>query len=206
MTLKHQSRARRKMRCVIRQSTRSVLTPDIPLLFLTDPQRTPDILSIAARLPAGTGVVYRHFGASDRRDMAHALARVCRRKGLAFLIAADPKLALSVGAHGVHWPEAQLARAGRYRGAFAYQTASAHSRTAIWQADNAGIDAALVSAVFPSRSPSAGPAMGAIRFRNLARHSPLPLYALGGVNSLTGPRIAAYAGLAGIEGIANAFL
>jgi thiamine-phosphate pyrophosphorylase len=62
-------------------------------------------------------------------------------------------------------------------------TSAAHSRAAIARARRLGIDAVIVSTVFPSRSPTAGPAMGALRFRQLSREAPLPVYALGGVDA-----------------------
>ena len=47
--------------------------------------------------------------------------------------------------------------------------------------------------------------MGAARFRQLAQTSPLPVYALGGVNADTAGRVAGFAGLAAIEGVLEAF-
>lgn len=205
MALKHQARASRKMLSAIRQAQRGEYAHDLPLLFLTDPQRTPDILGTVARLPESSGVIFRHFGAAKRVEMAFALTELCYSRGLLCLIAADPELAVQTGAHGVHWPEARLNEACRYRGAFAYQTASAHSRQAIWRAAKAGIDAALVSAVFPSNSPSAGAPLGAARFRILAQKSPLPLYALGGVGPDTAGCVASFGGIAAIEGVLQSF-
>jgi thiamine-phosphate pyrophosphorylase len=205
MALKHQPRARRKMLSAMRQVERSDFTPDVPLLFLTDPKRTPDILATVSRFPEGSGVIYRHFGLPERFEMAHDLVNLCRSRNSICLIGADPELALSVSAHGVHWPEAKLSEARHYRGAFTYQTASAHSRRAIWRAHLAGMDAALVSAVFPSKSLSAGKPMGPSKFRTLAQNSPLPIYALGGMDANNAARVAAHAGIAAIEGVLMSF-
>lgn len=156
---------------------------------------------MAAKLPIGSGILYRHYGADDRFDVAVTLAGIARRRGLKLLIAADPRLAAEVGAHGVHWPEARLHDALKWHGRFQVQTASAHSRKAITRAEQSGVNAALVSTVFPSNSPSAGPAMGAASFIELCRQSPLPLYALGGVNSGNAVSVAGFGGLAAIEGL-----
>ncbi|HEY2177706.1 MAG TPA: thiamine phosphate synthase, partial [Caulobacteraceae bacterium] len=51
-----------------------------PLLFFTDPSRTPDPAGIAERLPRGAGVVYRAFGAPDALAVGRRLAAVCRRR------------------------------------------------------------------------------------------------------------------------------
>ncbi|HKR90555.1 MAG TPA: thiamine phosphate synthase, partial [Phenylobacterium sp.] len=81
-------------------------------------------------------------------------------------------------------------------------TAAAHSPAAVRRAKAAGADAAVVSAVFASRSPSAGPPIGALRLANLVRAAGLPVYALGGVNDRTAARLRSVglAGLAAVEG------
>src|SRR5262249_39848638 len=75
------------------------------LFFVTDEARCPEPFSVARGLPRGTGIILRHYGAADRANLAARLARLARARGLILLIAADPKLARQVRAHGVHWPE-----------------------------------------------------------------------------------------------------
>src|SRR5690349_16348011 len=77
--------------------------------FMTDPRRTPHLERTIAALPRGWGVIYRHFGAADRLAVATRLACLCKGR-LVFLVAADPELARTVRADGVHWPEAKLRR------------------------------------------------------------------------------------------------
>jgi thiamine-phosphate pyrophosphorylase len=148
--------------------------------FLTDQDRTKNLLAVLPRLPRGWGVIYRHFGASNRYAVGREIARACRKRGLILLISADPALAQHIRADGVHWPQARL-RGVRQRGPNFIETASAHSRAALARAKAMGVDAAILSAVFPSRSKSAGKPMGALRFREIARNAALPVYALGGV-------------------------
>src|SRR5262245_11638247 len=81
-----------------------------PLLFFTDPERTPDLAAIIARLPYGSAVVYRHFGAADRAAVARTLRLQTKRRGLKLLIGADESLAQRVGADGVHLPERLAAK------------------------------------------------------------------------------------------------
>ena len=201
MGLKHQAASARKWRAAIRQVKRHFPADLPPMFFLTDPVRVPDPVSVAERLPVGAGIIYRHFGADDRTRVAMHLSDICRRRGLNLLIAADPGLAKRVGACGVHWPEARLRGARKWRGHFEIQTASAHSRRAIERAAQAGMDAALVSTVFASNSSSANALMGAIGFRRLSLQTRLPLYGLGGINANTASRIAISGGLAAIEGL-----
>lgn len=176
--------------------------PPIPALyFFTDPARTPDPIAVAARLPRGAAIVYRHFGAADRTAAARALRAVARRRGLVLLIGADPSLAARVGADGVHLPERMAARAGalKRRRPGWIVTAAAHDGRALRRAADA--DAAVLSPVFPSRSGSAGRPLGALRAARLATLARGPVIALGGVNAKTARALkrGVFAGLAGIE-------
>lgn len=171
--------------------------------FLTDPGRVSDPVAVARRLPRGWGVIYRHFGAKDRFIIGEGLARVCRRRGLVLLVSADPALAAHIRADGVHWPEARL-RGVRNHRPCTIETASAHSRAALARARSLGFDAVFLSRVFPSRSTSDGKAMGALRFRQIARTAPLPVYALGGVNDRNAARATPYsAGWAAIDAVVS---
>lgn len=177
------------------------------LLFVTDPARTPDPGPIAARLPAGAGVVYRPFGAPDALSRAQALRSIATRHGLVLLIGGDAALAAACDADGVHLPERAIADAPGLQAAHPAWiiTAAAHSLAAARRAGAAGCDAVLVSPVFASRSPSAGPAMGVEAFTALVRAAPLPVYALGGVNARTAAQLTGSGaqGLAMVEGLAG---
>ena len=174
-----------------------------PLLLFTDPQRTPDPLAAARRLPRGAGVVYRGFGAADAEAVARRLKAVAAQRGLVLLIGQDAALARRIGAHGVHLPERLGHRAGPLKRANPgwIVTAAAHSLSA---ARIAGPDAVVISAVFPSGSASAGAPWGAVRLAALVRAAGRPAYALGGVNKKTARRLldAGLIGLAAVEGLA----
>jgi thiamine-phosphate pyrophosphorylase len=171
-----------------------------PAFFLTDPARTPEPEAIVAGLPAGWGVIYRHFGAPDREAVARRLLKICRARKLVFLIGADAALAAKIGADGVHWPGRMAGEARKWRRRFRLQTMSGHSGDRSLHSVSLPIKAVLFSTVFASRSASAGAAMGAPRFRSLAASLPFPAYALGGVNPDNGLSIAKSAGLAAIDG------
>ena len=178
------------------------------LLFVTDPARTPDPEGVAERLPAGSGVLYRHFGAVDAAECAGRLREITRRRGLILLIGADVALAGDIDADGVHLPEGAVADAVTLRQARPawLLTAAAHSLEAAQRAARAGCDATLVSPVFPSHSPSAGPAMGVEAFTALVQAVAVPVYALGGVNTRTAPQLSGSGaqGLAMVEGLLGA--
>lgn len=177
-----------------------------PLWFVTDPDRTPEPWRAAQRLPRGAGVIFRGFGRPEAPDAAARLAEVAGRRGLTLLIGADATLADAVGAAGVHLPERMLGEAAAIRAdrPQAVLTGAAHSAEALDRAAEAGLDAAFVSPVFASRSPSAGAPLGVEAFTRLVREARLPVFALGGVTTATvaALRDTGAAGVAAVEGLA----
>jgi thiamine-phosphate pyrophosphorylase len=175
-----------------------------PLWFMTDRARVADPVAAARRLPPGAGVILRDIGMPGRAALAAALAAACRRRRLVFLIAADERLAMAVGADGVHLPERLAARAGRlkarHRGWLV--TAAAHGAAALRRA--AAADAAFLSPVFPTRSHPGAPHLGPVRFAALTRAATLPVYALGGLDARSAMRLrpARVAGVAAIGAVA----
>jgi thiamine-phosphate pyrophosphorylase len=181
--------------------------PKLPALFLvTDPDRTPDPCGAARRLPRGCGVIFRAFGASDAIAAGLRLRRIAAERRLVLLVGADPALALAIGADGVHLPERLAFRAGPISRAHPrwIVTAAAHGLRAVLAAQKAGAHAVLLSPALPSRSRSAGRPLGPVRFSALVRSSARPVFALGGVNYKTAPRLlgSGAAGFAAVEALA----
>lgn len=180
--------------------------PGLPALFLvTDPRRTPDPAGLADRLPSGAGVIYRTFGDPEALATGRRLMAIARRRGLMVLIGADAALAAKLGADGVHLPERRLGAAPRLRARFPSWiiTGAAHNEAALRRAARLSLDAALLSPVFESRSPSAGTPLGPVRFAQMVRSARLPVLALGGMNSVTASRLLASQafGVAAIDGL-----
>lgn len=150
----------------------------------------------------------RTFGAAEAVRLGPDLARQARRRGVRLIVGADAALARALGADGVHLPE----RMSRRRGWIAalrrrfLVTAAVHGEAAIRAAQRSEIDALVLSAVFPSQSPSAGRPIGPRRFAALARLATPPVIALGGVNSRTVRRLrgSGAAGVACVSGIKEA--
>ena len=172
-----------------------------PMWFFTDPVRTPDPVRLSARLPPGSGVVYRGFGRPEARDEAFRLVEIARERDLCLLIGLDAELAETVGADGVHLPERRLSDARQLRRARPSWliTGAVHDLRALRAADNAGCEAVFISAVFPSNSASAGRPMGPLRLAALARRTSLPVFALGGVDSRSARRLIGASGVAAID-------
>jgi thiamine-phosphate pyrophosphorylase len=176
----------------------------LPLLvFLTDPERTPDPEAVAERLPRGSAVVFRAFGKAGAVEAGRRLGAVTRRRGLRLLAGADPALALAIGADGVHLPERLSHRAAALRRARPdwLVTAAAHGTPAVLKAARAGAHAVLLSPVFESRSPSAGRPLTPLRFAAMTRQAPVAVYALGGVDGRTALKLigSGAVGVAAIE-------
>ena len=179
-----------------------------PLLFFTDPERTPRPWETAARLPAGSGVVFRAFGAADARETGLRLREATRRRDGLLLVGLDAELAEALEADGVHLPERALDRAAELAAARPDWriTGAVHSAAALVRAG--GLDAAVLSPVFAAGGASAvRPALGVQAFGEMARGSATPLYALGGLDAGNARGLigSGACGLAGVSAIRAAF-
>jgi thiamine-phosphate pyrophosphorylase len=143
-------------------------------------------------------VVFRHFGAADKRIVARRLQRFCVRRRLTLLIGADPALATMIGAAGVHLPERMAADAAALKAARPEWIVSVASHSALPPIARA--DAFILSPVYPSRSMSAGKPLGLATAARIARASITPMIALGGIKPAH-MRELANAGFAGVAGI-----
>jgi thiamine-phosphate pyrophosphorylase len=174
------------------------------LLLFSDEARLPDPLAALDRLPRGAGIVFRHYGALARSALARALARRGRAFGIRVLVAGDARLAFAVRADGLHLPEAALgaplAVGPRARRKSVIVTMAAHSLRAVFRASRLGADAAVLGPVFPTASHPGAVPIGPLRFARFCRKSPIPVYAIGGINPKTAPRLKD-SGAAGIAGI-----
>lgn len=174
---------------------------------MSDPDRLPDIELAARRLPRGAALIYRHFGAPEREDVAGILRQICFEKQLQFLVGQDVSLAVSVGADGVHLPERDLKTAAELRRRYPdwIISAATHSLEALRAASVTSLDAAIVSPVFESQSPSAGASLTIETFSTWVRQVELPVFALGGIDHVNAHLLkgSGGAGLAGISGFAR---
>jgi thiamine-phosphate pyrophosphorylase len=171
----------------------------LPRLWLISDARNDAGLEHAlAKLPRGSGFIYRHYHlpGAERLARFRVLRRAARARGHVVILADSALTAREWGADGIYG--APLSFYPRRRGLI--HLATAHNRAEIGLAARLGADAVLLSPVFPTRSHPGGAVLGAVRFRLLARQSPLPVIALGGMTphrarSLGWPRWAAIDGL-----------
>lgn len=179
-----------------------------PLLAFTDPARTPRPWEIAQRLPAGAGLVYRHFGDPEAETVARRLRDLTQARQVTLLIGLDADLADRVGADGVHLPERALSAAYALSGRRPdwLLTGAVHDPGRL----EAGryLHALVLSPVFPTSGPSADrPALGVEALTEFANAQPTPVYALGGIDEASvGPLAESGAcGIAGVGAFARAF-
>jgi thiamine-phosphate pyrophosphorylase len=163
----------------------------LPRLWLITDERQGDSLFAAiARLPAGAGIVFRHYSLAEvaRRDL---FDRVKAAAPGPVLLAGAAAQARAWGADGSHGP-------GPGRG---LRSASVHSLAEIRVAESHGAALLFLSPAFATAShPQARP-LGLARFAWLARRTRLPVIALGGMNEARGKRLASFGayGWAGID-------
>ena len=167
-------------------------------LLTTDAKRKPDPAADAGGLRPGDGVVFRHYDAPCRLDLARTLARLARIRRLTLLVAADWRMAATVRADGIHLPEG-LMRSGRIAPALGWArranrlvTAACHDRLAVGCAHRLGVTALLISPVFATASHPGGRSLGLIGFSRLCRAALLPVYGLGGVRRSIAKRTGAH--------------
>jgi thiamine-phosphate pyrophosphorylase len=183
-------------------------SPLPPLLFFTDPVRTPRPWETAVRLPRDAGVVYRHFGAADARETCRRLREATRERGVRLLVGLDEALAAAEEADGVHLPERALDQADRLRREHPDWLLTGAVHGVRNPQDLRRLDAVVVSPVFPAGGASgARPPLGLVRFSVLASTLGRPVYALGGVSASNAPDLlgSGASGLAGVEAIQAAF-
>lgn len=144
---------------------------DLPRCWLmTDPRMGDDLWEALAALPAGSGVILRHYEwpPAARQKLFAKLRRIARRRGLVLVVAG--RKPLGHGAAGSH---------GRHRGA---RTAPVHNRREAIAAVRAGAELLFVSPVHPTRSHPGTRALGAVGLGLMIRGLAVPVIALGGMD------------------------
>ncbi len=198
------------MRAAVRQTCAHLGGESLPrLIFVTDSQRTPDPVATILRLPPGSAVIFRHHELvlQSRLALARILRAATTARRVKLLIADDMRMALDVGADGVHFSERALQRAGTRLRKLPHWlvTAAAHSIPALRRATQAGVTAALLSPVFATLShPGAAP-LGSLRFAAWVRSSSIPVYGLGGIAEHNARRLrgSGATGIAAIDGLTS---
>lgn len=174
-----------------RQTNKRAPVPCI--ILLSDVRNDAALERALARLPRGSALVFRHYHlpAVARRQRFDRLKRIARAHGIPVIGARVPR---GWGADGVYGSPREVA------GCRGLRLATAHSLAEIGAAVRARADAVLLSPVFPTRSHPGGAVLGPVRFSGMARQSPIPVIALGGMTARRAARLRVH-GWAAIDGL-----
>ena len=154
----------------------------LPRLWLmTDERQGDGLFRAIGRLPEGAGIVFRHYSLAEvaRRDLFERVRAAA--PGLV-LLAGPADQARAWGADGSH---------GRGPGA-GLRSAPVHDWIGIRAAERAGADLLFLSPVYATASHPGTRTLGLARFAWLARRTPLPVIALGGMNPARGRRLGSF--------------
>jgi thiamine-phosphate pyrophosphorylase len=160
----------------LRHPTRLLALPR--LWMMTDERQGDGLWPALARLPRGSGVIFRHHSlpAKERSELFDDVRRVARRNGLVLFVAGTT----AWKADGLHH---------RRPGPPRFGTAAAHDIAEIRAAERSGATAVLMSPVFATRSHPGAPVLGPLRFAAMMRATRLPVIALGGIDRRRGDRL-----------------
>src|SRR5690606_22822878 len=127
----------------------------LPKLWLfSDERAQAGLAELAALLPPGSGIIFRHDGLAPARRwrLFRRLMRIARARGLVVLLAGPPDMAWCWGAGGVHLRQRAAHLATRARRLGLRVTMPVHDVREARRARQAGADAVFVSPLHPTRS------------------------------------------------------
>lgn len=175
----------------------------LPTLWLFTDERVADsdLLHAAAALPRGAGIVFRHYRTDQhaRRALFHAMRAIARRNHLVLLLAGNERQARQWGADGVH--QRPGGRGAPSPKPHWLRSMPVHGARELMRAKYANL--LFLSPVFPTRSHPGQPALGPLRFGQIARRTAVPVVALGGMTHRRYTRLVALGarGWAAIDGL-----
>ena len=143
---------------------------------MTDPRLDDQLLAAIQRLPAGSGIIFRHYhlSAGERRALFARVRRICVRRGHILLLAGDASDVRAWHADGMHGR-------GHCRLPILH-SAPVHNAREIAEAKRLRADILFLSPLRATRSHPGARPLGPIRFSRLARLChPAKVIALGGM-------------------------
>jgi thiamine-phosphate pyrophosphorylase len=149
----------------------------LPRIWLMTDERIIDLFGAIARLPRGSGILFRHHSLDQttRRalfDRVRMLARRCRH---VIILADTPRIAKAWGADGAHHRSALTSQGLR--------TVAVHNPAERMTATRTRADLMFVSPAFVTQSHPGKAALGPVRLGLLAGANRARVIALGGMNA-----------------------
>ena len=156
--------------------------------LMTDARNDTALEDAIARLPRGSGLIYRHYHLppGERRARFAVLARLMRARGGQVVLAGTMAQARRWGADGAYGVPGQVGP-----GARGLRLVTVHSLREIARARRLRTAALVLSPAFATRSHPGVPGLGAIGWRVLVRHAGASAVALGGMNAARARRLGA---------------
>lgn len=146
--------------------------------LMTDARFGDDLLPAIRRLPAHSGVIFRHYhlALEARRRLYRQVRRICRQRGHMLLLAGPESLALRWHADGFH-QRSGVARSTLVR------SAPVHNHAELREAVLNGAQLLFISPLFETASHTGGRILGRLMFNALAHQRGSALVvALGGMS------------------------
>jgi thiamine-phosphate pyrophosphorylase len=169
--------------------------------LMTDPRLGDRLLPAIQALPAGSGVIFRHYDlpAEHRQRLFYAVRTICRRRGHRLLLASPPKKARHWDMDGLH---------NRKSGRRTYlSSASVHDLKELKSAAQQKADLIFVSPVYPTRSHPNARHLGPSGLKHISSHPQCSaaIIALGGMTRPLAAMFKNYSlnGWAGIGGFSR---
>ncbi len=117
---------------------------------------------------------------AQRLWFAEAVAAVSQQRGALVVVNDDPGIATKIAADGIHLSSMSLAKCTT-RPPFTWVGASCHNAGELARAAELGLDYALLGPVLPTPTHPENPGLGWQKFAELVAGSPIPVFALGGM-------------------------
>lgn len=149
--------------------------------MFSDERMGDDFLPALARLPKGAGLVFRHYSLAPkaRRALFLRAMEIARARRIVVILAGTAQQAAAWRADGVHGRRQHKRQNVRCH----LRTAPVHNRRELIAAQRNGADLIFVSPVFATRSHPNTRVLGRRGFAAFARHSAVPVIALGGMTA-----------------------
>ncbi len=154
--------------------------------------------SLQAALEGGARLIQlreKDLSAQDLQSLAETSQRWCETFGASLIINSEAKIALNVGANGVHWPERT---ASIEYSKTLLNGVSVHSVEAAQRAQKSGANYLVFGSIFPTSSHPNETAKGLGALRAVVRAVSLPVYAIGGIGTKSTIRACLEAGAHGV--------
>lgn len=151
--------------------------PPLPRVWLMTDERIVDLARAVARVPKGSGIVFRHHAtpARERHALFDQIKAIARRQRLVLLLADTPMRAKAWGADGAHHRSALKSRG--------FRSVAVHNGRELVLARRIGADLMFVSPVFETRSHPDARTLGPTRLGLLVGDQRSRVVALGGMTA-----------------------